>query len=147
MLEDLLCGRWEKLLLRDEDGRIILYVNPVCFQEVVDYLNGRKIAPTDSTPGKPHVGKEDNIFLQQLILAFGLGDDRFVYSKKYVRKSKVIENKAEKDAHSRASQDRWKIVKFKNPPREKLMTFRQFLEKNKMPFFAPNMNLIIRNTC
>ena len=146
-MEDLLCGRLEKRFLRDEDGRIILYVNPVCFQEVVDYLNGRKIAPTDSTPGKPHVGKENTICFQQLLLVFGLGYDRFVYSKKYVRKSKVIENKAEKDAHSRASQDRWKIVKFKTPPREKLMTFRQFWEKKKMPFFAPMMNLIIHSTC
>ena len=134
-------------MLRDEDGRIILYVNPVCFQEVVDYLNVRKIAPTDSTPGKPHVGKENNILFQQLLLVFGLGYDRFVYSKKYVRKSKVIENKAGRDAHSRASKDKWKIMRFKNPPRENLITFRQFWEKNKMPFFAPNMNLIIRNTC
>ena len=55
---------WGKRLLRDRDGRIFLDVNPTCFRAVVDDLNERKIASNDSTPGNPHVGKDDIIFLR-----------------------------------------------------------------------------------
>ena len=71
-LEALFAGRREKRLRKDRDGSLFLDVNLMCFLEVVDYLNNRKIASTDSIPGKPHVGKEDTIVLQQLLLMFGL---------------------------------------------------------------------------
>ena len=112
-LEALFCGRWERRLLRDGDGRIFLDVNPACFRAVVDYLNERKIKSPDSTSGKPHVGKEDDIVLQQLLLAFGLGHDRLVDSKKSDGNPKMKENKAESDAHSIAPQEKWKNVRFR----------------------------------
>ena len=76
-------------MLRDRDRRIFLDVNPACFWTVVDYLNKSKIAYTGSAPGKQHVGKYDNIVLQQLLLAFGLEDDRLVHSMKSDRIPKV----------------------------------------------------------
>ena len=115
-LEDIFGGRWEKRLLRDRDGRIFLEVNPACFQAVEDYLNKRKIASTGSTPGKPRVGREDNIVLQQLLLAFGLGDDRLVLYNKSVNDLKVGEKKARGNVHSRASQDKWQAMNFKTFP-------------------------------
>ena len=70
-------------MLKNKDGSIFLDVNPVCFLAVVDYLNNRKIESIDSIPGKPYVGKEDDIVLQQLLLTFGLGDKRLIDSMKY----------------------------------------------------------------
>ena len=70
-------------MLKNKDGSIFLDVNPVCFLAVVDYLNSHKIASTDSIPGKSHLGKEDDIVLQQLLLTFGLGDKRLIDSMKY----------------------------------------------------------------
>ena len=103
-------------MLRDRDGRIFLDVNPACFRAVLDYFKERKIASTDNNPGKPHVGKDDYIVLQQLILAFGLGDDKLVHSMKYDGKPKVKGNRAESDAHSLASQDKWQTMKFNTFP-------------------------------
>ena len=38
-LEKLFCGRWDKKLPRDSEGRIFLNCNSSCFQLIVDYLN------------------------------------------------------------------------------------------------------------
>ena len=128
-LEDLFCGRWEKRLLRDGDGRIFLDVNPACFRAVVDYLTERKITPPGNTLRKPHVGKENDIVLQQLLLAFGLGGDGSVNSKKSVKKSKVRENKAVNDTHSRATQDKWRNMKIKMFPMVKPYDIQTVLKK------------------
>ena len=142
-------------MLRDGDGRIFLDVNPAFFRSVVDYLNECKIASTDSTLGKPHVGKEDGIVLQQLLLEFGLGDDRLVYSKISDRNPKIKENKAESDAHSRVPQnkwknmkfDKWKNVRFNKFPMWNAHNIRGVPEKvKKSPFLQQVMNLIISVT-
>ena len=80
-------------MLRDRDGRIFIDINPACFQAVVDYLNKRKITPPDSNQRNPHVGKDDDIVLQQLLLEFGLEGDGIIYNEKYVKKLKVRKNK------------------------------------------------------
>ena len=65
-----------------------------------------KIKSPDSTPENSHVGKEYDIVIQQLLLAFRLGDDRLVHSNKSDGKSKVRGNKDESYAHSNASQEK-----------------------------------------
>ena len=92
-LEALFYGRWEKWLLRDGDRRIFLDINPACFQEVVDYLKERNINPPGSNLVNPYVGKDNDIFLQQLMLEFGLEGDRIIHYEKSVKKSKVREKK------------------------------------------------------
>ena len=101
----LLCGRWEKRLLRDRYGRIFLDVDPACFRVLVYYLNKRHIIPPDSTMGNPHVSEEYSIVLWQLLLAFGLEGDRLVHSKKTVMKLKVRKFKDRSDVNSVISQD------------------------------------------
>ena len=93
IIEDLFCGRGVKRLLRDGEGRIFLDINPVWFRAVVDYLNGRKITPSGSNLVNPHVGKDNDIVLQQLLLEFGLEGDGIIYNEKYVKKLKVRKNK------------------------------------------------------
>ena len=88
---------------KGRDRRIFLDVNTACFWEVVHYLNEHKITSPDSIPGNPRVFKDDDIVLQQILLAFGLGDNRLVHSKKSEGKPKVSENKAESNAHSLVS--------------------------------------------
>ena len=60
---------------------MFLDINPKCFEAMVDYLNDIKIMPPDCSPKMPHLGKEDDTVLQQLLLAFGLGDNGIVQSK------------------------------------------------------------------
>ena len=55
-LEALFSGRWDKHLPRDSDGRVLLDVNPKCFEEVVDYLNDCKITPPDYFLKIPYLG-------------------------------------------------------------------------------------------
>ena len=56
-MENILYGRREKRFLIDRYRRIFMDINPVCFLEVVDYLNYCKIVYNDSTLVNPHVGK------------------------------------------------------------------------------------------
>ena len=140
-METLLCGGREKRFTGDRYRRMFLDTNPVCFWEVVDYLNECKIVSNDSTPVNPHVGKEDNIFLQRLLLAFGLGDDRLVGSKKSHRKPKVRKNNAEIDAHSIASQDKWKTMMFNKFPIWKSYEIQTVLEKEQNALIFANDKL------
>ena len=87
-LEDLFRGRWDKSLLRDDDGRVFLDINPRCFGVVVDYLNGHKIAPPDCSLEMLDLGEEDDTVHQKLMLAFGLGDNNIVQSKRFNQKHK-----------------------------------------------------------
>ena len=95
----------------------------------MDDLNKRKIASNDSTPGNPYVGKDDRIFLLQLLLAFGLGYARLVDSKKSDGKQKVKENKAGSNAHTLASQDKWKTMKYNKLPNRQPYDIQTVLEK------------------
>ena len=69
-LEALFSGRWDKLLPRDKGGRMFMDINYTCFRAIVEYLNDCKIAPPDCAPKMPHLGEDDDIVLQQLLLAF-----------------------------------------------------------------------------
>ena len=80
-------------MLRDGDRRTFLDINPACFRAVVDYLNERKITPPGSNLGNPYLGKDDDIVIQQLLLAYGLEGDGIIYYEKSAKKSKVRENK------------------------------------------------------
>ena len=77
-------------------------INPACFWEVVDYLNECKIFSNDITLENPHVGKQYNIFLQQILFLFGLGDEILVDYNKSDGKPKSKDNKAGSDAHYNA---------------------------------------------
>lgn len=74
-LESLFSGRWDKELQRDNNGRIFLDVNPVCFQLILDFLVERSMAVAeDSIQEPPSVDEEyKHIFEHQLEL-FGLTD-------------------------------------------------------------------------
>jgi hypothetical protein len=47
-LETLFSGRWDKKLLRDSHGHIVLDVNPTCFGAIIDYLTEMMISSEDS---------------------------------------------------------------------------------------------------
>ena len=96
---------------------------------MVDYLNERKITPSVSNLVNPHVGKDNDIVLQQLLLAFGLEGDGIIHYDKSVKKSKVREKKAVSDTHSQASQDKWKNIKFIKFPRGKPYDIHTVLKK------------------
>lgn len=52
-LEILFGGRWERRLLRDDEGRPFLDVDPTCFRRVVDLLHEYRISPPDDPPDLP----------------------------------------------------------------------------------------------
>jgi hypothetical protein len=71
-LETLLSGRWDKRLLQDSHGCILLDVNPTCFDAIVDHLTKMMISSKDSPPSPPSVDDEHKYILQQQIELFGL---------------------------------------------------------------------------
>jgi len=54
----LFSGRWDKKLLRDNDGRIFLDVNGDCFQAIVVYLTELASSTDDNPPEPPSVYEE-----------------------------------------------------------------------------------------
>ena len=88
-LEALFIGQWDKSLLRDGNVRAFLDINTKCFRVVVDYLNESKIAPPECSPEMLYLGEEDNTFLQQLMLEFGLGDDDIFQLDRFYKKHKL----------------------------------------------------------
>jgi len=73
-LEALFCGRWDKELQRDGNGRIFLDINSVCFQAIVDYLNELTISSLDDLPDPPNVDDEYKHILRHQLQLFGLMD-------------------------------------------------------------------------
>eukprot|EP00984_Skeletonema_dohrnii_P021397 scaffold10679_cov99-Skeletonema_dohrnii-CCMP3373.AAC.2 len=59
-LEALFSGRWDKKLLRDRSGRVLLDVNSDCFQAIVVFLNDLAASCDDRMPGPPSVYSELN---------------------------------------------------------------------------------------
>ena len=59
---------------------MLLDVNSKRFGLVADKLNERSITPPDCSPKIPHLGEEDYNVLQELLLAFGLGNNYMVQS-------------------------------------------------------------------
>lgn len=74
LLAELFSGRWEKRLLRDGNGCVLLDVNASCFQSLVDYLNERKISPPEDPPDPPIVDEEDQVFMDKMLQMFGLDE-------------------------------------------------------------------------
>ena len=146
-LEDLFGGRWDKHLPRDRDGVIFMDVNPVCFQAVVDYLNERKSTPPDCPPGLPHVGEENDVVLQQLLLEFGLIDDEMIQSHISVRKQKLRNVKSGSDACSEASQDTWQTMKFDCFPQEAPFDFKTILEEEQKALIEQQLLIEKENNC
>ncbi|KAL7543591.1 hypothetical protein ACHAXR_012885 [Thalassiosira sp. AJA248-18] len=71
-LEALFGGQWDKAFQRDNDGRICLDVNSVCFQAIVDYLNELAISPPDDPPNLPSVDDEHEHILKHQLCLFRL---------------------------------------------------------------------------
>ena len=71
-LETLFSGRWDKKLLRDSHGHIVLDVNPTCFGAIIDYLTEMMISSKDSPPSPPSVDDEHKYILQQQLKLFRL---------------------------------------------------------------------------
>ena len=71
----------------------IFNIDPAYFRAVVDYLDKLKITPTGSNLRKTHIGNDDDIVLQQLLLAFVLECEGIIHYEKSVEKSKVRGNK------------------------------------------------------
>ena len=102
-------------------------INPACFRSVVYYLNERKITPPGSNLRSTHVGKYDDIVLQQLMLSFGLEGDGIIHYEKSVKKLKVRENK-----------DKWKNIKFKKIPRGKPYDIQTVLQREQKFLLGSN---------
>ncbi|KAL3808765.1 hypothetical protein ACHAXA_001341 [Cyclostephanos tholiformis] len=65
-------GSWDKQLLRDNQGRIFLDVNPTCFRAIVDHLNEMTISSKESPPSPPIVEDECKHPLQHQLELFGI---------------------------------------------------------------------------
>ena len=71
-LEALFSGRYDQKLRRDDDGRIFLDVNPICFQAIVDYLNELAITPEGVPTSPPTVESNLGHILNHQLELFGL---------------------------------------------------------------------------
>lgn len=73
-LEALFSGRWENQLLRDDQGRVFLDVDPGAFRRILEYLYIKKIAPPDQEgllpTGKKGSGNEES--MEEKLYAFYL---------------------------------------------------------------------------
>ena len=67
-------GQYDKLLPRDGSSRILLDINPTCFQAIVDYLNEMSISSTDDPPDPPSVAHEFQYILLHQVELFGFSD-------------------------------------------------------------------------
>uniref|UniRef100_A0A7R9VW80 Potassium channel tetramerisation-type BTB domain-containing protein n=1 Tax=Pseudictyota dubia TaxID=2749911 RepID=A0A7R9VW80_9STRA len=72
LLEALFSGRWEKKLLRDEQGRVFLDVNSVSFRAIVDYLTELNISSPDSSVPFPLGDDDTRSSLDNIGTFFGL---------------------------------------------------------------------------
>jgi len=72
VLAAMFSGRWENQLQRDQNGRIFLDVNPVCFRCLVDYLTECKNAPPEDEPDFPQTDLENQTVLNRLGESLGL---------------------------------------------------------------------------
>ncbi|KAL3815635.1 hypothetical protein ACHAXA_006910 [Cyclostephanos tholiformis] len=72
LFEAIFSGRWDKKLLRDNQGRIFLDVNPTCFRAIVDHLNEMTISSKESPPSPPIVEDEYKHPLQHQLEVFGI---------------------------------------------------------------------------
>ena len=102
-LEALFSGRWDKRLPREKDSNIFLDINFTCFWAVVEYLNDCKITNSDCAPKMPHLGEEDDIVIQQLLLAFWLRDDGMEESKRLHKKTKLVQADDSINNHTKPS--------------------------------------------
>ncbi len=73
-LEAIFSGRWDKKILRDNNDRVFLDVNPTCFQTIVDYLNDLAISSDDNPPSPPSFEAETNDILKHQLELFGIDD-------------------------------------------------------------------------
>ena len=73
-LEALFSGRWESRLIRDEEDRIFLDVNPYCFRKIVDYLRLLKVSSDIETdpPALLDISDEHKESFNRLLDFFGL---------------------------------------------------------------------------
>mmetsp|Transcript_19222 Transcript_19222/g.32423 ORF Transcript_19222/g.32423 Transcript_19222/m.32423 type:complete len:625 (-) Transcript_19222:162-2036(-) len=69
-LEALFSGRWDKRLLRDRSGRVLLDVNGDCFQAIMVFLNDLTTSCDDRMPGPPSVYSELNNMLKHQLELF-----------------------------------------------------------------------------
>ena len=118
MLKDLFRGRWDKSLPKDGGGSVLLDVNPNCFWAMVDYLNEQKITPPNSPIEIPHLEEEDDIFLQQLMLAFGIVDDGAVQSKRLAGELDLVLVSDGSDENPKALKYQWQSMNFESFPKE-----------------------------
>ena len=141
-LEALFSGRWDKRLQRDDEGRVFLDVNPKCFRVVVDYLNECRIAPTDCSPKILHLWGEDDTFLQKLLLTFGLRDDVIDQSKRLIRKLKLGQAYNYSDENFKASDYKWKLIKFDHFSKGTSHNIYTVLKEERKALLAANNDLV-----
>eukprot|EP00985_Skeletonema_marinoi_P010749 scaffold5048_cov83-Skeletonema_marinoi.AAC.1 len=79
-LEALFSGRWDKKLLRDRSGRVLLDVNSDCFQAIVVFLNDLATSCDDRMPGPPSVYSELNNMLTHQLELFQIITPSFIDS-------------------------------------------------------------------
>lgn len=71
-LEALFSGRWENRLLRDNNDRIFLDLNPYCFKKIVDFLSLLKISSVKDVPPIPIVDLHQEDTFKILLSFFGI---------------------------------------------------------------------------
>ncbi len=107
-LEALFSGRWEKMLLRDGDGRIFLDVDGDCFQAIVVYLNELASSTEGSYPEPPSVYEELEAVLAHQLELFQVPLPRMLDSNiiKDSTHANVIYNWLEQDG----SDGEWELI-------------------------------------
>eukprot|EP00957_Ditylum_brightwellii_P183738 13994784-Ditylum_brightwellii.AAC.1 len=78
IMEALFSGRWDKELQKDDAGRIFLDVNPVCFQDIVNYLREQKFSSEERNLQHPHIKKEYRTLLLESMRVLGVEYPLFV---------------------------------------------------------------------
>jgi hypothetical protein len=80
-LEALFSGRWENQLLRDDQGRVFMDVDPNSFKKILEYLYMVKISEDGDTPPMPDVDVSKKDMLDSYLDFFKLRSEEKITSK------------------------------------------------------------------
>ena len=109
---------------------------------MVEYLNDLKITPSDCAPKLPHLVEEDDTTLQQIMLAFGLINDRMEESNRLHKKPKLEQANDIINNHSKVLSEEWKVMKFDHFSKETPHGIKTALEEEHKELLASNDKLI-----
>ena len=88
-LEALLSGRWENQLLRDDQGRVFMDVDPKSFKKILEYLYMVKILEDGDSPPMSDVDESTKDMFDSYLDFFKLRRERKKHNKSFSCKSDI----------------------------------------------------------